>query len=53
MEESVQDILRDIKNNVREKISETDLNFMQETLSLYKKKIEFNFNIFCEQLKIT
>jgi hypothetical protein len=39
VEESVQDVLRDIKNNVPEKISETDLQNMEETLSLYKKAI--------------
>jgi hypothetical protein len=36
VEESVQDVLRDIKNNATEKISSTDLESMEETLSLYK-----------------
>jgi hypothetical protein len=53
VEESVQDVLRDIKYNVPEKISETDLRNMEETLSLYKKAIYYNFSVFCKQLKIT
>ncbi len=52
VEESVQDVLRDIKINATEKISSTDLESMEETLSLYKQAIVYNFSVFCEQLKI-
>ena len=42
-----------LERNVDNEISEEIYKNMTETLSSYTKAIKYNFNIFCEQLKIS
>ncbi len=52
VKESAQEVFEAIKNNVKEQTSAKDLQNMKEALFSYTEAIEYNFNVFCKELKI-